>query len=217
MLSSALADQSETRYPEADNNSSGRRWSSHDLFDAAGVYQMAAGIGTSTACIAGGRPIGIAAGALTTAAGAVTLAANDRLKRTANAPEQSDSSPPTSPWDSRTARLVIPPSSPQARFSIFSGVSSSHQHQLYDVFLIHAGKQKKTAARDMKRHLQECSRFRCFLDKDDIPGKPRKPNQVMEDALLSCRYAVVILSKVFLERPYPRKELAYAFKTTSGS
>ena len=212
MLSSALADQSETRRPEDDNDSSGRRWSSHDLIDATGVYHMAAGVGTSTACIAGRRPISIAAGAITAAAGAVTLAANDRRKRTANAREQSDSSPPTTPWASRTARLVTPPSSPQARSSIFSGVSSSHQQQLYDVFLIHAGPQKKTAARDMKRHLQESSRFRCFLDKDDIPGKPRKPNQVMEDALLTCRYAVVILSKDFLERPYPRRELAYAFK-----
>uniref|UniRef100_A0A7S2VCQ7 TIR domain-containing protein n=1 Tax=Entomoneis paludosa TaxID=265537 RepID=A0A7S2VCQ7_9STRA len=104
-------------------------------------------------------------------------------------------------WSSAsTSRLPQLPPSPDEQPPISS---------LYDVFLIHTGKEKLSEVATMK-HMLEQQKFRCFLDSETI-AKPKHPQQTMECALESCRHAVAIISRAFLTKSSPCAELHYAF------
>lgn len=85
-----------------------------------------------------------------------------------------------------------------------------HRGCPYDGFLIHAGTQKKELVAPMRNILHSLG-LRCFMDMEMsvTAGSPRK---TMGRALETCRYAVAIVSKEFLKRRYPRRELMYAFR-----
>lgn len=99
--------------------------------------------------------------------------------------------------------------------------------KIFDVFLVHTGRNKKFVAKPLKKVLEGhqsadstetlCSNregttlLRCFLDVDmkNYNGNPRRQ---MESAIETCRYAVVVLSHAFLQQKHPRAELKYAFQ-----
>ena len=108
-----------------------------------------------------------------------------------------------------------------------SCLSSALADKIFDVFLVHTGRNKKFVAKPLKKILEEqqsadsgetiCSNrertplLRCFLDIDmkNYNGYARRQ---MESAIETCRYAVVILTQAFLEQKHPRAELKYAFQ-----
>jgi TPR repeat protein/serine/threonine protein kinase len=79
----------------------------------------------------------------------------------------------------------------------------------FDVFLIHTGAEKSTYASTTKYIFESCG-LQCFLDRDCIRNGNGPPPRQMTLSLETCRYAVVFISKAFLERKDPCDELVYA-------
>ncbi len=79
----------------------------------------------------------------------------------------------------------------------------------FDVFLIHTGAQKALAVTSMK-HMFESRGFRTFVDKEDIAFPKGRLVKQMQVALETCRYAVAIISREFMEKDDSCDELQYA-------
>ena len=90
--------------------------------------------------------------------------------------------------------------------------SRSIQQHYHDVFLIHAGQQKASEVAVMKMMMQDKLGYSCFVDRDNLKNALDQPNRQMQEALQTCRYALVVLSKSFVSRPNPRAELWYAYQ-----
>jgi len=82
---------------------------------------------------------------------------------------------------------------------------SSFEEDSWDVFICHAHEDKDSVARPLAEALRE-QRFRVWYDEFSLKlgdGLRRSIDQ----ALVHCRYAVVILSRNFFDREWPQREL----------
>jgi len=84
------------------------------------------------------------------------------------------------------------------------------KYQPYDVFLVSTGEQKHVQVDTMANFLER-EGMRCFFDLA-MMNHDGLPLWQMRSALLSCRYAVAIVSRTFLQKRDPMQELEYAFR-----
>lgn len=78
----------------------------------------------------------------------------------------------------------------------------------YDVFISHAGPDKKTVAYHIREALER-NGLRCFLDELDMVGSSRTAEEQLFSAMNGSRAAIFILSLEFSSRRWPMKELLH--------
>ena len=120
---------------------------------------------------------------------------------------------------SRHGQQGRPSSSSSSSSSLPHGSGAEPSPCSFDVFLIHTGAQKRMAVDTLGYILQSYDddddgdegHFRCFLDME-MNHSDGAPSKQVEEALETCRFAVAVISKDFLERNHPQKELRYTFE-----
>ena len=128
--------------------------------------------------------------------------------------------------DTRHARAIVPPASlstdgPPSQTATSHAASTSQEPALptipvttptspgttplYDVFISHAGEDKKTIAEPLYEELSRRG-IRTFFDKEELKVG-RKASEAMTHAMKTARCGVFILSPEFTAKEWPMKEL----------
>jgi len=107
-------------------------------------------------------------------------------------------------------RVPTTPLVPIDQLDALVGHGCLERYQPYDVFIVHTGEQKRLEV-DTMAHVFHTNGILCFLDHEmmNVDGSPLSQ---MRSALLSCRYAVAVVSHSFLQKKVPMEELEYSFR-----